>query len=76
MSALAKEIAQAVMKAANNGHLNHCEARTIAAADAAIHPLVDALREALEWDGYDESEVPAVWLNKAEAVLARAGVQS
>jgi hypothetical protein len=33
--------------------------------------LVEALRKAIEWDGYDEHGWPAVWLEEARALFAR-----
>lgn len=32
--------------------------------------LREALQEAIEWDGYDEENVEAVWLEQARAALA------
>lgn len=37
----------------------------------AAPELVEALREALAWDGEDECGVPAVWASTAVALLAR-----
>lgn len=45
----------------------------IGAKDAVISDLVEALKEAIEWDGADDEGVPAVWLDKAKAALAKAG---
>lgn len=40
------------------------------ARDARIAELEAALREAVEWDSHDSEGVPAVWLERAEALLA------
>jgi hypothetical protein len=39
---------------------------------AAAPELLEALEEAIEWDGHDSEGVPAVWLNKARAAIAKA----
>ena len=70
MSELGKEIAGAVVRSWSERLI--VSDLEVAAADAAIAPLVEVLREDVQWDGYHESEVPAVWLGKAEAILARA----
>lgn len=48
--------------------LDEAYARLIAAAPE----LLVALQEAVEWDSHDSEGVPAVWLEKATAAIARA----
>lgn len=46
----------------------HSTARLIAAAPE----LLEALEEAIEWDGCDSEGIDAVWLQKARAAIAKA----
>ncbi len=39
---------------------------------AAAPELLEALEEAVFWDSHDEGDVPAVWLDKAKAAIAKA----
>jgi hypothetical protein len=47
---------------------NEANARLIAAAPE----LLEALEEAIYWDGYDDHGEPAVWLTKARVALTKA----
>lgn len=35
-----------------------------------IEALENIVREAIEWDGFDADGIPAVWLERAEMLLA------
>ena len=39
---------------------------------AAAPELLEALREAITWDGWDQEGVAAVWLEQAQAAIAKA----
>lgn len=39
---------------------------------AAAPELLEALREAITWDGWDQEGVAAVWLKQAQAAIAKA----
>lgn len=68
MSVLGREIADAVVRAANNGHRNSREARATAAADAAIAPLVEALSMAIVF--LDRDKLPPEVVAKIRAAFA------
>ena len=38
----------------------------------AAPELLEALQEAITWDGWDQEEVAAVWLEQAQAAIAKA----
>lgn len=63
-----REIADVHSQIIWQDHGEECaNARLIAAAPE----LLEALTEAIMWDSYDEHDVPAVWLNKATAAIAK-----
>lgn len=62
-----------------NAHYNNVHAETLqkeqqanAQAISAVPNLIDALQEAIYWDGYDDEGEPAVWLSKARRAVAKA----
>lgn len=54
------------------GKMSGPDAEANARLIATAPELLEALEEAVQWDSHDSEGVPAVWLEKARAALAKA----